>query len=423
MLRAHSPAYLLALLVVVAGVARAELPLTGPVVGHVDHESARIWVRPAVAGEVTLEVRDSAGMIRFTDTTQAVADDDLCVTWHVPQLAAATDYRYAIRLAGAETAAEASFRTAVDPATPARAVLAFGSCAAEKFPEVWQRMATEGVEAVILCGDTPYINSSDLARNRVRHRAFLSQQGLAELVRSRPLVGTWDDHDFGGNDSDGTKVDRETIRRVFLEYRALASFGEDEEGIFTTFRWGPVEVFLIDARYFSQVERSPVDPERPTLLGRRQWEWLKRSLAASTAPFKVLVTGLVWHDKPNKEKDDWETYAHEREALFRFIGERRISGVVLLSGDVHVSLRLEHPTEQTAGYPLPEYVVSPLHDKVLPALVPVGDPRLRWSAAEPNVFLRMEADSTGPVPRLVSTWIRMDGMRLHEHVLELPPGE
>jgi alkaline phosphatase D len=117
------------------------------------------------------------------------------------------------------------------------------------------------------------------------------------------------------------------------------------------------------------------------------------------------------------EKDDWQTYAHERDALFRFIGDKGITGVVLLGGDVHVSLRLDHPTAKTVGYSLPEYVVSPLHDRVLPALVPTGDPLLQWSAAEPNVFLRMEADSTGDQPRLTSTWIRMDGKRLREHVL------
>mgnify|MGYP002641734982 FL=1 len=108
---------------------------------------------------------------------------------------------------------------------------------------------------------------------------FLAQPGLAELIRTRPTLGTWDDHDFGANDSDATKVDRETIRQVFTEYRALQSFGENGEGIYTSFRRGPVEVFLIDARYFSQAGPSPVDPTKPTLLGRQQWEWLKRSLA------------------------------------------------------------------------------------------------------------------------------------------------
>ena len=282
-----------------------------------------------------------------------------------------------------------------------------------------EKLAAEGIEAVLLCGDTPYIDTSDLARNRQRHREFLAQPGLAEFIRTRPTLGTWDDHDFGANDSDGSKVDRETIRKVFTEYRAQANFGEEGEGIYTTFRRGPVEVFLIDARYFSQTGPSPVDATKKTLLGPRQWEWLKASLRASTAPFKVLATGMVWHDKPNREKDDWETYAHEREALFDFLAEHKIGGVVLLGGDVHVSLLLEHLPAGRLGEPLFEYVVSPLHDRVIPSLVPTKDRRLLWSAVEPNVFLRMVADTTGDVPTLTSTWIKMDGKRLHEHVITL----
>lgn len=421
--RLHAAAAALATLAVVSPLAGETAPQSvGPMVGAVDHESAHIWFRPGTVGDVTLVVTDGAGGKAFEQHRAAKPDHDLCVTWMVEKLAADTAYRYEIRSGKAvDPVAAAEFRTAPAPDTPAKTVFAFGSCASEKFPEIWTRMADVGVEAVFLCGDTPYIDTSDLARNRERHRAFLAQQGLRDLVSSRPTLGTWDDHDFGGNDSDGKTVDRQTIRRVFTEYRALASFGEESAGIYTTFRRGPVEVFLIDARYFSQSEPSPVDPQKPTLLGKRQWEWLKRSLAASTAPFKILVTGMVWHDKPNKEQDDWETYAHEREALFRFIGEKRIPGVVLLGGDIHVSLRLEHPTEKTAGYPLVEYVVSPLHDKVIPKLVPAGNPRLKWSTIEPNVFLRMEADSTGRVPKLTSTWIRMDGKRLHEHVLDAPP--
>jgi len=208
---------------------------------------------------------------------------------------------------------------------------------------------------------------------------------------------------------------------VFTEYRAHASFGEQGEGIYTSVRRGPVEVFLIDARYFSQSGPSPVDPTQKTLLGSQQSAWLKRSLSASTAPFKILATGMVWHDKPNREKDDWQTYAHEREAVFDFLAQEKITGVVLLGGDVHVSLRLEHLPAERLGAPLFEYVVSPLHDSVIPSLVPKQDPRLRWSATEPSVFLRMVADTTGDTPTLPSTWIQMDGTRLHEHVIQVEP--
>jgi hypothetical protein len=119
------------------------------------------------------------------------------------------------------------------------------------------------------------------------------RRSLVELIQSTPTLGTWDVHDFGANDSDAIKVDRETIRRVFTEYRAHASFGEEGEGIYTHFHRGPVEVFLIDARYFSQTDPSPVDPTKKTLVGLRQWGWLKRSLATSTptSPTRKRMTG------------------------------------------------------------------------------------------------------------------------------------
>ena len=402
--------------------AAAEPAATGPVLGHVDERTAHIWFRPAAAAELTLTVRDPAGKTVFEQPQTATADRDYCVMWVVTGLEPATGYAYSVSWHTAGTAASAGpwpFRTAPPADLPGRACLGFGSCASEKFPAIWERMAVEGVEALLLCGDTPYIDTSDRTKNRQRHREFLAQPGLAAIARTRPTLGTWDDHDFGANDSDGSKVDRETIRRVFTEYRAQANFGEEGEGIYTTFRRGPVEVFLIDARYFSQTGPSPVDATKKTLLGPRQWEWLKAALRSSTAPFKVLATGMVWHDKPNKEKDDWETYAHEREALFDFLAADKIGGVVLLGGDVHVSLLLEHLPAGRLGYPVFEYIVSPLHDSVIPSLVPTKDKRLLWSAVEPNVFLRMVADTTGDVPTLTSTWIRMDGKRLHEHVITL----
>jgi len=403
--------------------AAADPAATGPVLGHVDERTAHIWLRPAGEAEVTLTVRDPAGKAVFEQAQTAAAERDFCLTWAVIGLEPATGYAYSFtwNAGGGDSAPTGPWPLVTAPPAdlPGRTCLGFGSCASEKFPAVWERMAVEGVEAILLCGDTPYIDTSDRAKNRQRHRAFLAQPGLSEIARTRPTLGTWDDHDFGANDSDGSKVDRETIRRVFTEYRAQANFGEQGEGIYTRFRRGPVEVFLIDARYFSQTGPSPVDPQKKTLLGPRQWEWLTAALLSSTAPFKVLATGMVWHDKPNREKDDWETYAHEREALFDFLAEHKIGGVVLLGGDVHVSLLLEHLPAERLGYSLFEYTVSPLHDRVIPSLVPTQDKRLLWSAVEPNVFLRMVADTTGQVPTLTSTWIRMDGKRLHEHVITL----
>ena len=227
------------------------------------------------------------------------------------------------------------------------------------------------------------------------------------------MYSTWDDHDFGGNDTDGRIGNRADVRRVFAEYRPNPSFGDGEHGIYTRFKRGPIEVFLLDTRWFARTEPSPVDPEKLTLLGARQWEWLLESLKASTAPFKVIACGMIWDDKKSGESDDWETYAHERSALFDFLGEASISGVVLIGGDIHCSRLLRYKTEQQVGYPLHQMIVSPIHGSTIPSLN-VAHPDLIKGEPVPHVWLRVEVDSTQKPATLHAEWVQMDGREMWE---------
>ncbi len=62
---------------------------------------------------------------------------------------------------------------------------------------------------------------------------------------------------------------------------------------------------------------------------------MKARLLASKAPFKILACGSGWSRFKGPGGDSWSAYLHERERLFDFIRDNRISGVVLLSGDTH----------------------------------------------------------------------------------------
>lgn len=389
---------------------------TGPLLGHVDAHQAYVWYRPVATGPLTLQVTDprSGSVRRFAE--EAKPENDLCVTWQVTGLEPASRYQYEIFRGDVSLAGGPSYyiETAPSDDDAARVSLAFGSCASATADfDVWRRMRDEGVQGVVLLGDTPYIDTTDLAENRISHRGFLQVPTLAEMCRSTPLWGTWDDHDFGKNDSDGLLKNKATVRRVFQEYRALDSFGHEDQGIYTKFRRGPVEVFLLDPRWFSQTAPSPLAADKPTCLGERQLKWLKKNLRASTATFKVLATGMIWDDKVNSEKDHWETYRHEREAIIDFIGKEKISGVVLMGGDVHCSRALEYKTEKRIGYRLWQFISSPLHSGVIPDLN-VPHPDLVYGEPIPNVFLRLTADSTREPATLVATWIQMGGKKLHE---------
>lgn len=204
-------------------------------------------------------------------------------------------------------------------------------------------------------GDTPYINLTDLNLARQRHREFLQVPELARLVSTIPVWGTWDDHDFAlnGQLGDVSYVEKQKTRTAFVDYRANTSYGQttagaiQEErimgkGVYTSFRRGPIEMILLDPRYFSRTEPTFADPSKPTCLGGVQWEWFKKTIKASDATFKIVMSGMVWDDKKNSESDDWETFSHERGALFDLVKDEQIPGVVLLSGDIHVSRALNY---------------------------------------------------------------------------------
>ena len=390
----------------------------GPMVGHVSSSSAIVWYRPAESAKFTLRVhaQDSKDEVRVLSS--ASDENDRCITWKVTGLKSATRFQYSIHSESKQLVGDANcyFVTAPKDDSKTRVCLAFGSCAHNKPLALWTQIEKRAAQGLVLLGDTPYIDSTKLATARKKHREFLSIPELASTMRHTPVWGTWDDHDFGRNDSDGRLKGKEQSRQAFVEYRANESFGHRDQGIYTKFRYGGVEVFLLDTRWFARTEPSPVDPDKPTLLGRIQWKWLLKSLRESTAPFKVVACGMIWDDKENGESDDWGTYAHERHALFDFLGKARISGVVLIGGDIHCSRLLKYKTEEQVGYPIHQFIVSPIHNSTIPSLN-VKHPDLIKGAAIPHVWLRLEVDSTKKPATLHAEWVQMKNRKMWDITL------
>ena len=376
----------------------------GPILGHVEPTRATVWARSHGPGKVVLRVADSDGRPFRALTAKAESKNDLCLIWRIEGLKPGRSYTY--------TLAKRSFifQTPAQEEVKRRVKLIFGSCARDKEAETWAAIRGHHPEAVVLLGDTPYIDSTRLEVQLRRYREFFAGPGFAETFREASLYATWDDHDFGRNDTDGRLKGKENSRKAFLAYHANPSYGEDGQGIYTSFRRGPVEVFLLDTRWFAGTKPSPADSGKRTLLGRAQWEWLRKGLQASTATFKVLASGMIWNGatRPNKP-DHWESYPHERNALFRFIGEKKIPGVVLVGGDIHRSRALRYPAKETgAGYDLTELITSPLHSKIIKA-ANAPSPYLLHDAGVPHSFLLLTADSTVAPPRLTGRCLTADG--------------
>ncbi len=397
---------------------RPEMPFLGPIIGHSDSELTIIWMRSTKKGTLTLEVIPEVttdDQVRTKIEGTALPENDFCVQWRITSLKPGQRYGYRI-LQQFEVIAdhEGQVFTVPLPSDVVRRVcLAISSCAREDEGSrmVWQRMAAESVDGVVLIGDTPYIDSTELTEQTRRHQEFAAVAEYQQLLSSRPCWWTWDDHDFAGNDSSGLADGKENSRLVYTRYRPQKQYGDGIGGIYTSFRQGPIEVFLLDTRWYSMTGPSFAATHKPTMLGAAQWKWLSEGLLKSTAPFKLLACGVIWDDKENSESDDWGTYRHELTAIQKFIGTHKISGVILVGGDIHASRVLRYPTEKTVGYNMVQMIASPVHSSTIPSLN-VYNPDLVRSAVEPNVFLRLDADSTVQPPVLEAVLINARG----EHV-------
>ncbi len=371
----------------------------GPLRGGSDSRSMDFWARASAPGEYTLQLKTdptSSSQFPAPKTSAASAENDLTLHWRVGDLQPATKYVGMAVFRGDQeiwSDPKLSVRTpAGDDAIESSVV--FGSCSNERaYPEqpIWGAISAGGPDALVLLGDTPYIDSTDLEVQRRRYREFFAFEPVRRALSETASYFTWDDHDYAADGQWGRVKGRENVRRAFLEYHASGDLGLADEGIFQSFRRGPIEVFLLDTRWFGDTENSPLAEGERSLLGDLQITWLQRGLQKSKADFKLLACGMVWNSavRPNK-RDCWCHWMAERDGLLRWIGERKISGVVLIGGDIHRSRVILHPVKSLAGYDVPEFISSPLAQSVIES-AKVDAPGLLFDVGTTSAFLRVDA--------------------------------
>ncbi len=388
----------------------------GPIVGDLTTNSVRIWVKTEKPKRVAINPISPEGKTpcHYTIVTRANKDNTHYVK--ITNLKPDTRYSYSV-----DGNVDDAWWFTTRPSVDNTCRIAFGSCANELAgsSDVWNRINDDNATALVLLGDTPYIDTTNLKVQRTRYRIFSAVPAFAKLVSHTPLYSMWDDHDFGRNDTDGNLAGKENSRQAFLEYRPNPSYGEHDQGIYTNFTQGPVEVFLLDARWFAGTEEAN---GKPTLLGKQQWQWLERSLAASTSPYKVLACGMVFNDSVRPLKTDyWGGYPSEYERLLQLIAKTKATGVILVSGDIHWSRLIRHDTKETIGYDLHEFVTSPIHEKLIATANPPHE-NLLFSAGEQNSFLLLETSLEDVHHVLSMTFRNASGDSLHQHRFTAPAG-
>ena len=321
-------------------------PFVGGVwAGNVTPTSATVSIRLNAPGlRVRLQVSQSESLVpavySTVVTTAAASGHTAKLT--VQGLVPDTDYFYGIEVGGVlrrEPVSRGRFTTF--PLGKASFKIAFSSCgdfrAADQraFPAI----IAEKPLAFIHMGDLHYsdTNSTVAEDYRVNYDLVLGHAAQGPLFRAMPVIYTWDDHDYAGNDSDSTATGRGTARSAYRERVPHYPIGPGDGTIGQAFTIGRVRFIMTDLRS-AAVSASLRESSTKTKLGSAQKAWLKQELinARDNAfPLIVWVSTHPWIAPAKLGDDSWAGYATERAEIANFLRDNRVSNVAIISGDMH----------------------------------------------------------------------------------------
>lgn len=340
--------------------------MEGPMVGAPGPTHISIWAR--ASGALPLQVEYSTDVAfkkpQATAAVLATEESDFGAVIRIEDLKPNTRYYYRVLVDGVvDRYQPMPYSTCTAPAAPADFRVAFGSCAKyvwDRDQRVFNGVIARTPDLFFWLGDNVYADSEFPRSIAEEYRRGRGVENLQPLIQSIPQLAVWDDHDFGSNNSDASIPMREGSLATFKKYWANPAYGlPDAPGVFFDFSYGGVDFFFLDGRFYRDPNTVPDGPSK-TLLGTRQKQWIKERLLASKAPFKVLICGSGWSAADGPDGDTWAAFMTERSELFDFIRDRKIEGVVLLSGDSHVGELNCVPRSEQGGYDLYDLVSSPL---------------------------------------------------------------
>jgi alkaline phosphatase D len=342
--------------------------------GFADYASVLLWIQAEAPGPVDVVWRIEGESRERRITLDARAADDDVVIARLTGLTPSKTATYAV--SGDGDRREGVVRAQPHWSRPADApdiAIAIGSCfyLADANPiwgsqnygggyEIFDAIAAKKPDVMVWMGDNLYFQPQDELDPEsmaFRHRRQRSFTPLSTLLTATSHLAIWDDHDYGPNDADLSYVMKGEALTLFRRYWANPSYGLPETpGVFGRARFGDVDIFLLDDRYYRSANKL-VDAPGKTMFGAKQLEWLRSALVYSSAPIKLVVNGSQLWNRVNKF-EGWNHFSAEQTAFAGWLSAQRIDGLLFFSGDRHFSELLK--IERADGYPLYEFTSSPL---------------------------------------------------------------
>lgn len=324
--------------------------------------------------------------------------DGNAALFNIDSLISNTQYYYKAGVSGSFTDRR-SFMSYPCPGESLNFNFAFGSCMNEDRQQdrVFDEMLNYDLRFFLQVGDWGYPDNTDnypansdyfaVDYNRVieSYKDRYSYRYMTPFLKNVPVDYVWDDHDYVNDNSsrysashtnfgvvatvDEDTFDVETRRNAIKGYYNMFPAYppvDSTEGLFHKFRFGNVEVFVLDDRAARSSNTDALVPNgisyrfqpKPdhSILGQIQRDWILENLKKSTATWKFVVTATAFNKTYGNALnnliqlpslaglplaaaliDGWSGFPMDQDSLINCVNNNNIDGVVMLSGDTHTA--------------------------------------------------------------------------------------
>ncbi len=255
-----------------------------------------------------------------------------------------------------------------------RFVIAFGSCNKHDVSNLlWDDILDVNPDVWVWGGDIIYADTDDMKIMSGMYDAQNQVEGYRMLRSKVQVVGTWDDHDYGLNDGGVEFHAKKESQQMLLDFLGVAKDDprRKQEGVYASHDYdlpmGKVKIITLDTRYFrtaltpdtlTKKRNKPNIYGQGTMLGAKQWDWLQDELNTSKADFNLIVSSVQFLS--NKHGFEcWGNFPHEVDKLKQTIVKSKAEGVMVLSGDRHIS-EFSKTRIDGLAYPLIDFTSSGL---------------------------------------------------------------
>ncbi len=338
---------------------------------------------PGGAGLVRVRIEPVSGRARRLRTpwVEVGPEGDFSHLFRVEGLRPDTAYKLAVETRPArnkpeEGALTGGFHTAPEVSKPAEVSFALSSCqiyCRTDRPDgynIYPSIQKLNPRFLLSCGDNVYYDSEDpvvnsIAAARYHWQRMYSLPTLVECLRHVPGYWQKDDHDVYTDDGwPGRSVAKhgaftfENGQTIFREQVPSPASGKP---MFRTFRWGSeLELWLPDSRDYRSPNDAPDGPAK-SIWGPEQKKWLKDSLNASTARWKIMVNPnpIVGPDHARKNDNHANpAFATESREFRQWLKDNAAGRVLVMNGDRHWQY---HSVDPESG--LHEWSCGPASDE------------------------------------------------------------